>query len=143
MKKLIFFFFLFTGFNQLTEAQVKIGDNIAAGVNSSSILELESTNKGLLIPRLTSAQITAISNPANGLLVFNSDLNMLQVNTGTDTSPQWSFLVVAQGTGYKGAMAVPVGADTDRPSTPTVGMIRYNTSKSKFEGYNGTAWFDL
>ena len=38
-----------------------------------------------------------------------------------------------------GAVQLPVGSTALRP-TPTVGMIRYNTTDGSFEGYNGTAW---
>jgi len=41
--------------------------------NSSAALDIKSTDKGMLIPRMTSAQRTAISNPAVGLLVFDTD----------------------------------------------------------------------
>jgi len=41
--------------------------------NSSSILELKSTSKGLLVPRMTQAQRTAISSPGEGLLVYQTD----------------------------------------------------------------------
>lgn len=52
-----------------TFAQVKIGDNPKT-VNPSSLLELESTNKGLLLPRLTDT--TSIANPPQGMLMFNN-----------------------------------------------------------------------
>jgi hypothetical protein len=51
-------------------AQVKIGDNPTT-VNSGSLLELESTNKGLLMPRL--ADTTSISNPPQGMFMFNNN----------------------------------------------------------------------
>jgi len=57
-----------------TSAQVKIGGT-AGAPNASSVLEVESTNKGLLLPRLTSAQRKAIVNPATGLLVFDVNLS--------------------------------------------------------------------
>jgi sugar lactone lactonase YvrE len=41
--------------------------------NPSARLEVNSINQGILIPRLTSAQRSAISNPATGLLVFQTD----------------------------------------------------------------------
>ncbi|MEO6229522.1 MAG: tail fiber domain-containing protein [Ferruginibacter sp.] len=41
--------------------------------NASSILDVSSTTKGLLIPRMTAAQRTAIASPAKGLLVFQDD----------------------------------------------------------------------
>lgn len=50
-------------------AQVKIGDNPKT-VDPSSLLELESTNKGLLLPRL--ADTTSISNPPQGMFLFNN-----------------------------------------------------------------------
>lgn len=41
--------------------------------NSSAILDVNSSNKGMLMPRLTTGQRKAISNPAAGLLVFDID----------------------------------------------------------------------
>ncbi|NVO03102.1 MAG: hypothetical protein HXX09_10435 [Bacteroidetes bacterium] len=41
----------------------------------SSMLDVSSTDKGLLIPRMTTAQRTAIASPAKGLLVFDNDLS--------------------------------------------------------------------
>jgi len=41
--------------------------------NSSSVLDIKSTTKGLLLPRMTKAQRLAISSPAEGLIVFQTD----------------------------------------------------------------------
>jgi hypothetical protein len=38
-----------------------------------------------------------------------------------------------------GAIKVPVGTDGQRPTAAT-GQIRFNSTSSTFEGYNGTAW---
>lgn len=46
-------------------------DNTAA--DASSILDVKSTTKGLLIPRLTAIQKTAIATPATGLLIYQTD----------------------------------------------------------------------
>ena len=43
--------------------------------NSSSKLEIKSTTKGLLIPRMTQTQRNAIASPANGLLIYQTDNN--------------------------------------------------------------------
>ena len=53
-------------------AQVGIGVN-HANVDPSAQLEVSSTNKGFLVPRMTSSQRTGISNPASGLLVYQTD----------------------------------------------------------------------
>ena len=44
--------------------------------NVSSILDATSTTKGILIPRMTTAQREAITSPANGLLVYTTDMTL-------------------------------------------------------------------
>lgn len=51
-------------------AQVGIG---TANPDESSILDLKSTTQGLLTPRMTTLQRLAVSSPANGLLVYDTD----------------------------------------------------------------------
>lgn len=52
------------------KAQVGIG---TSSPEASSVLDLSSTSKGMLVPRMTAAQKNAISNPATGLLVYQND----------------------------------------------------------------------
>jgi lysophospholipase L1-like esterase len=42
-------------------------------IDPSAALDITSTTTGLLVPRMTSAQRTAISSPANGLIVYQTD----------------------------------------------------------------------
>lgn len=52
------------------------GSALAMGttsINASALFQLDSTTKGFLPPRMTSAQRTAISTPAEGLVVFQTD----------------------------------------------------------------------
>ena len=69
MKKLTPIFLLLVLCGSLN-AQVGIG---TATPNSSAALDITSTSGGLLAPRMTAAQRTAISSPATGLLVFQTD----------------------------------------------------------------------
>jgi len=39
-----------------------------------------------------------------------------------------------------GFFTTAVGTTAERPGTPVTGMFRFNSSLTKFEGYNGTAW---
>lgn len=41
--------------------------------NNSAMLDVSSTSKGVLVPRMTSSQRNAISSPATGLLVYQTD----------------------------------------------------------------------
>lgn len=43
--------------------------------NAVSLLQMDSTTKGFLLPRMTDAQINAISNPPDGLMVYSTDQN--------------------------------------------------------------------
>ena len=56
-------------------AQVGIGTTTP---DASAALEIQATDKGLLPPRMTTAQRDAIANPAEGLVIFNTDANCLQ-----------------------------------------------------------------
>lgn len=58
--------------------------------DTSAMLDVSSTNKGLLAPRLTTAQQNTIPLPANGLLVFNTTDNDFNFNSGTAAAPVWS-----------------------------------------------------
>lgn len=46
-------------------------------IDTSSIFDAQSTSKGLLIPRMTTAQINAITSPAQGLMAYSTDENFL------------------------------------------------------------------
>jgi hypothetical protein len=50
-------------------AQMSISAS-ASPPDNSAMLDVKSTEKGFLLPRMSAAQISAISNPANGLQVF-------------------------------------------------------------------------
>ncbi len=53
-------------------AQVGINED-NSNPDPSAMLDVKTTNKGVLVPRLTSTQREAIASPANGLLVWDSD----------------------------------------------------------------------
>ena len=59
----------------ITDPQGDIGVGTIAP-DPSAILELNSTTKGFLLPRLTTTQMNVIPLPANGLMIFNTDLGL-------------------------------------------------------------------
>jgi hypothetical protein len=75
------FYARFNGTSAAT-ASLQIGNssNLAA---ASAILDLTSTTKGFLPPRMSTTQKNAISSPATGLMVYDTTLNKLCVFTGT------------------------------------------------------------
>src|SRR4249919_2371283 len=61
-----------------SQAQNTFPTSGAAGIgtgtpNASSLLEVKSTTKGILIPRMTKNQRDAITTPATGLLVYQTN----------------------------------------------------------------------
>lgn len=104
-------------FSNNLKAQVKIGDNPAT-IENSSLLELESISKGLLIPRMTTAQRNAISNPATGLEIYNSSDNRFNFYNGSS----WKSLANEGRDNY-----IVVKTVADLPS-PVGGIITLNAS---------------
>jgi hypothetical protein len=62
--------FILAFFSSAVMAQVGVG---TTSPDASAQLDITSTTKGLLIPRMTAAQRTAIATPAAGLMVYQTD----------------------------------------------------------------------
>jgi hypothetical protein len=67
-------------------------NSTGATPNNSAMVDIVSTSKGLLIPRMTTAERTAISTPATGLLVFDSMLNSFYFYNGST----WSAMLITE-----------------------------------------------
>jgi hypothetical protein len=81
MKKIysiiILFLALQSGFSQVAIT------NDASLPDGSAMLDIKSTDKGILIPRMTTSQRTGISSPDAGLLIYDSDQNHFFYFDGT------------------------------------------------------------
>lgn len=98
--------------------------------HASAMLDVKSTGKGVLIPRMTTAQRTAIAAPATGLQVYDSDLNLLFYYNGST----WSS--VATGSNYWTASGgniynntgtnVGIGSTTPGDKLEVNGNIRFS-----------------
>ena len=195
---------LFSAVSFYANCQGVAVSNQAKTADASAMLDISASDKGLLIPRLSTSARNSISLPATALLIFNSDLKIFQVNTGTPAQPSWQNIVGISSqqpskdiwltTGNKGvadtafignadkkalsiktnnvvriyidsadnkigigtnqprssvdimttdALIIPVGTTAQRPTAPVVGMIRFNASTSKLEGYTTSGWVVL
>ncbi|GAB5555364.1 MAG: hypothetical protein Sapg2KO_49550 [Saprospiraceae bacterium] len=72
------------------QAQTVIGGTTP---DASAMLDVQGTTKGVLLPRLTTAERDALVAPAKSLLIFNTTLNCTQINTGTSGTPDWQCLL--------------------------------------------------
>ena len=69
-------------------AQVGIG---TTNPNANAVLDITSTTQGVAFPRMNTSQRTNITLPAQGLVVFDTDLDCLMVNRGNATH-DWQCL---------------------------------------------------
>jgi hypothetical protein len=79
------FIILFNGIlvPSIVVAQSAAINTDGSNADGSAILDVKSTNKGMLVPRMTTAQRTAIASPSKGLLVFDNDTGDFWFYNGT------------------------------------------------------------
>lgn len=82
MKKIIFFISAIFIISATTIAQNNVGIGTTTP-DASAVLDITSTTKGLLIPRMTTAERTVIASPAKGLMVFDNNTNTYWFYNGT------------------------------------------------------------
>lgn len=107
-------------------------NNDASLPDNSALLDIKSSTKGILIPRMHTNGITAIINPAKGLLVLDTAKNQLMVNMGTPSVPNWQTVVAASGWGLSGNTGIDsatnfIGTVNTRPF-----IIRVNNNRSGY-----------
>ena len=105
---------LLLSLNVIGQSNVGIGTAVP---DPTSILDLTSTSKGFLAPRLSTAQRTAIASPAPGLLVYDTNIGCYFYFNGAWTS-------LCQLSGPTGATGVagptgPVGPTGPGPICPS------------------------
>ncbi len=69
-KVFIVIFFMLSG--AVINAQNIAINATGTSPDASAMLDVQSTSKGMLVPRMTTVQRTAIASPATGLLVFDN-----------------------------------------------------------------------
>jgi hypothetical protein len=64
----------------------------AIEIDASAILELQSTTRGFLPPRMTTVEMNAIATPATGLMIYDETTNQWMGNAGTPGTPNWVII---------------------------------------------------
>ena len=136
LKIVLFGFVLSISGSQLF-AQVKIGDDVES-INPFALLDLESTELGLMIPRMTTSQRDAAFgapgsiNPEVGLMIFNTDTEMIEfLRFERDAGTQQLIKVWTPVSGGN-TMAIT----GPRPPDAEAGQIHYDQSTGEVSIYN-------
>lgn len=96
------------------------GDGVSGNPTVASNATSSGTTSGTIIARGTNGDFTA--------------------GTATLTGLTYSGNIDTTSTGY---LDLPAGSTAQRPGTASSGMVRFNSTLSQFEGYNGTSWGQL
>lgn len=86
-------FMLLLALVSVSEAKAQTGINTKTP-DGSAALDITSTTKGLLIPRLTTAQRNTMPSPATGLMIYDTDLNCIMVNNGLPNAALWDCTIL-------------------------------------------------
>lgn len=119
---------------------------------NNGLAAIVSNNSGTAEPSTTYAY-QWWADTTTGLLKIRNAANSAWVTVGTLASTNFGLAPLASpsftGTATfagnvllsgTGVLDLPVGSTAERPGAPNSGMIRFNSSLTQFEGYNGTAW---
>lgn len=91
----------------------------------------------------TNTGLLKVRNAANSAWVTVGTLATANLGLAPTASPSFTGTatfagdVLLSGTGQ---LDLPAGTTAQRSGSPNSGMIRFNTTLTQFEGYNGTAW---
>jgi hypothetical protein len=121
-------------------AQVGIG---TITPHASSVLDVSSTTQGMLTPRMNTVQRTAIAAPADGLMVYDTDLKSFYYYNSTITS--WNVI----NSGTTGRLKFKRIKSTDdlaivlATEKAAGGNTKYLLDVNTYYEINGTISFDL
>jgi hypothetical protein len=128
--RLLFFVFIFYSFTSM--AQVGIGNT---NPDVSSMLDISSTSKGILAPRMTTVQRLAITTPANSLLVYDTTLESFFHYDSTPGPGSWVRL---NSSGNQRANYKLIKSVTDLAPELAAGGSRYLLTSNTYYEINGT-----
>lgn len=122
---------LLCGIGQSLGAQGSVSiNNDGAPPDSSAILDLQSSSMGLLVPRMSTGERSAIGSPATGLIVYDLNESSLYCYSGS------SWIKVMSGTTgndntASGGVALRSNTTGSRNSASGTGSLNSNTTGSE------------
>ena len=113
-----------SGYLQLSD--VRISGNTVQTTTTNTDLNLQANGTGNVV--------------VEGIKVDANNIQSIATNSNITLTPQGTGGVIVNS---NQSIRIPVGDTSQRPATPTNGMIRYNDQLGQYEGWNGTYWLKL
>ena len=113
-----------TGYVQLPD--IRIENNTISTTTTNMDMELIANGTGNVI--------------VEDLKFDNNYIKSISTNANIVLTPQGTGSVIVNS---NQSLIIPVGTTLERPASPANGMIRYNTTLSRYEGYNNGYWLQL
>ena len=133
MKKLLFLLLVVASYSVNAQG-VGIG---TLSPDSSAMLELSSTSKGFLIPRMNHNQFNVLPNPATGLMIYLTDIIPgIWFNRGTPAVKSWVQLAAGP------AIGDPVGV-ADFQTLSNKNLVDYSTRFQNGSDATKKMYFDI
>ena len=113
-----------SGYLQLSD--VRISGNTVQTTTTNTDLNLQANGTGNVV--------------VEGIKVDANNIQSIATNSNITLTPQGTGGVIVNS---NQSIRIPVGDTSQRPASPTNGMIRYNSQLGQYEGWNGTYWLKL
>jgi hypothetical protein len=113
-----------SGYLQLSD--VRISGNTVQTTTTNTDLNLQANGTGNVV--------------VEGIKVDANNIQSVATNSNITLTPQGTGGVIVNS---NQSIRIPVGDTSQRPASPTNGMIRYNSQLGQYEGWNGTYWLKL
>ncbi len=126
-KQIIIFVFIICPLMSYSQNRIAISDNGTQEAHPSAILELISDDKGMLIPRMDTDMRNNISNPAESLIIFNTETNCIEIYVNGEWNDFWCH--------------IPPECELEGQDV----TFNYRGSDVTYKvvgGHNGTCWLD-
>jgi hypothetical protein len=132
----VFLTIIFSAIIYVSDAQSIAINTTGSLADTSAILDIAHTAKGVLIPRMTAAQRAAIFTPATGLLVYQTDGTAgFYYNNGTSAAPAWLLIQNSSAANISGTLTTAA-----QPNITSLGTLSSLTVSGIITGgtFSGT-----
>lgn len=158
--------FLFN--NNMLFSQMAV-NNDGSPPDNAAMLDVKSSYRGFLLPRLSDGARNSIPAPVNGLLIYNTTTDLVNYFNGIYWYQVECYASSASAGSFKPGGGVSINADPDNPpdssamldindpgrgvliprtvqasiTAPSTGLIIYNITTNLINYYNGSEWKEI